>query len=315
MARPLKKGLDYFSLDVDFFEDEKVKKIGCMYGIKGEAVLLKLLCRIYSNGYYIAWDKEAAMLFFRNFFAANDGVTNGLIDGVVSRALEVGLLNADLYKNFGILTSRAIQERYFQAVSRRKQIYLVKEFMLINVDINEDKADIVYLRYDNASQAIVNADINSINVDNNSINVCDNKQSKVNIASKYVHTDINVDNNSVNVCNNTEYSRDEVNRYKSAMDIWQSNIGKVPMGVVADDVLFYLDKVGLKVFKLACEYTNRANPANKQNYVIKVLKNWTDEGIDTVSKAEVNIREHKDKINNIYGKNEEDDRDIKIFEF
>ena len=112
MARPLKRGLDYFSLDVDFFENEKIKILGGMYGIKGEVIWLKLLCCIYRNGYYIEWNKDAAMRFFRNLFAGNDGVSKGLIDCVVSKAVTLGLLNADLYNNFGILTSHSIQERY-----------------------------------------------------------------------------------------------------------------------------------------------------------------------------------------------------------
>ena len=308
MARPLKRGLDYFSLDVDFFEDEKVKKIGCMYGIKGEAVVLKLLCRIYSNGFYIDWDREAAMLFFRNFFAANDGVSNGLIDGIVSRALEVGLFNAGLYKNFGILTARSIQNRYLQAVSRRKNIYLVKEFMLIDVDINEVKANIVYLPYNKQGQAGVNVDINKVNVDTNSINASDNTQSKVNNIHTYIQ-EINADINSVNVDNNVEV-------YKQAMDIWQSNIGKVPMGVVADDMQFYLSKIGLGAFKVACEYTNRGNPDNKQKYVLAVLKNWCDEGVDSAEKAEASIAERISRNKNRYGnqKIENDTTNIKFYE-
>lgn len=304
MARPLKKGLDYFPLDVDFFQDEKVKKLGCLYGVKGEAIWLKLLCYIFSQGFYIAWDKEAAMLFSRNFFANNDGVSNGLVDGVVSRALEVGLLNAGLYKNFGILTSRAIQDRYFQAVSRRKKIYIVEEFMLVNVDINEVKADIVCLPYTKNSQAVENVDINPINVDNNSINASNNTQSKGNNIHTYVRR-VNVDNNSVNVSNNSEL---EIHR--QAMEIWHSNIGKIPAGIVADDMFFYLSKVGIGAFKAACEYTNRGNPDNKQNYVMAVLKNWTDEGIDSEEKAKVNIENRINRNKKKY--DHEDEEPLKM---
>ena len=300
MARPLKRGLDYFSLDVDFFEDEKVNIIGIV-------TILGLLCRIYSNGYYIDWDREAAMLFFRNFFAGNVGVKKGLFDGIVRKALDVGFFNADLYKNFGILTSRSIQSRYLQAVSRRKNIYLVKEFMLIDVDINEVKANIVYLPYNKQGQAGVNVDINRVNVDRNSVNVSNNTQSKVNNIHTYVQ-EINADINSINVDNNVEV-------YKQAMDIWQSNIGKVPMGVVADDMLFYLDKVGIDAFKTACEYTNRGNPDNKQKYVLAVLKNWCDEGVDSAEKAEASIAERISRNQRRYGNQEieNDTTNIKFF--
>ena len=44
MARPNKIGLDYFPLDVDIFEDEKISAISGEFGIKGEITVIKLLC-------------------------------------------------------------------------------------------------------------------------------------------------------------------------------------------------------------------------------------------------------------------------------
>ena len=312
MARPLKRGLDYFSLDVDFFENEKIKILGGMYGIKGEVIWLKLLCCIYRNGYYIEWNKDAARLFSRNFFANNDGVSKGLIDGVVRKVLDLGLLNADLYKNFGILTSHSIQERYLQGVSRRKNIYLVKEFMLVNVDINEIKANIVYLPYNENSQAILDVDNNLINADINSINVCDKTQSKGKEIYTYIRSGINANNNEINARINS-ISPIEQGIYSQAMDVWQNNIGRVPMGVVADDMLFYLDKVGIEAFRLACEYTNRGNPANKQSYVLKVLSNWVSEGVDSATKARASILERLEQNKRTYSKVNEGEAELRYF--
>ena len=56
MARPNKMGLDYFPFDVDFFNDEKIVAISGEFGIKGEIVVIKLLCAIYRNGYFILWN-------------------------------------------------------------------------------------------------------------------------------------------------------------------------------------------------------------------------------------------------------------------
>ena len=41
MARPQKDGLDYFPVDVDFYEDEKVELISAKYGSKGEVLILR----------------------------------------------------------------------------------------------------------------------------------------------------------------------------------------------------------------------------------------------------------------------------------
>ena len=46
MARPNKMGLDYFPFDVDFFNDEKIVAISGEFGIKGEIVVIKLLCDV-----------------------------------------------------------------------------------------------------------------------------------------------------------------------------------------------------------------------------------------------------------------------------
>lgn len=45
MARPNKTGLDYFPLDIDFFDDEKIVAISGEFGIKGEIVAIKRFVR------------------------------------------------------------------------------------------------------------------------------------------------------------------------------------------------------------------------------------------------------------------------------
>ena len=46
-----KKGLDYFPFDTSFFENDKIQFVGALFGMKGENVVIRLLCRIYSPGY------------------------------------------------------------------------------------------------------------------------------------------------------------------------------------------------------------------------------------------------------------------------
>lgn len=55
MARPPKKGLDYFPFDVDFFEKEEIKFLSVECGSVGICALIKLRCNIFRNGYYIDW--------------------------------------------------------------------------------------------------------------------------------------------------------------------------------------------------------------------------------------------------------------------
>ena len=49
MARPIKTGLNYFPLDVDFFDDPKICAVTVEHGIKGQAAAIMLLCAIYRN--------------------------------------------------------------------------------------------------------------------------------------------------------------------------------------------------------------------------------------------------------------------------
>ena len=53
MARPLKKGLEYFPLDVRIFRDEKIRVLSYLAGPLGEIVYIRILTMIYENGYYL----------------------------------------------------------------------------------------------------------------------------------------------------------------------------------------------------------------------------------------------------------------------
>lgn len=153
MARPLKQGLDYFPLDVGFLQDMKVRRIIKSCGASAISVLIWLLGSCYrDDGYYIWWTEDLP------FIVADEiGVTEGCVQEVVKRALQVGFFDAGMKEKHGILTSAGIQKRFLEVTSRRKAAFLRRDFALISV----------------------NVDNNSINVCNNSINVYGNEQSKV----------------------------------------------------------------------------------------------------------------------------------------
>ena len=59
MARPQNDGLKYFSLDTDFFdEDRRVRRMKVRYGRDGLLFYIYLLTRIYRNGYYLRWNED-----------------------------------------------------------------------------------------------------------------------------------------------------------------------------------------------------------------------------------------------------------------
>ena len=59
------KGIQYFPLDVNFFEDDKIAVIINDYGFEAVGVTLKLFSQIYKNGFYMNWN--AGMIRFAKF--------------------------------------------------------------------------------------------------------------------------------------------------------------------------------------------------------------------------------------------------------
>lgn len=115
MPRPVKKGLDYFPLYVDIFENEKVAAISGEFKMKGEVILIKLLCAVYRNGYYYEWSPVNRMNLLRHLPC----VTEPLLQQVVHRLVKWGFFDKTLFYSEKILTSRRIQACYFNLVGRR----------------------------------------------------------------------------------------------------------------------------------------------------------------------------------------------------
>lgn len=110
-----KNGLDYFPFDVDFFEDEKIVCIAGEYGIKGQLIVIRLLCAIYRNGYFIEWNDAVK----KKIIMQVQGVSESLLDQMLNRLLRWEVFNKDLFESVRILTSVGIQKRYFYAARAR----------------------------------------------------------------------------------------------------------------------------------------------------------------------------------------------------
>jgi hypothetical protein len=134
MARPIKQGLDYFPLDVDFFNDEKIEAVSGEFGIKGELIAIKLLCTIYRNGYFTLWNDLTKMKLCKSMA----GVSPELVEQVVLRLVKWGFFNESLFNSDKVLTSSGIQKRFLEATKRRKEDVILVYACInpINVNIN-----------------------------------------------------------------------------------------------------------------------------------------------------------------------------------
>ena len=163
MARPNKTGIDYFPFDVDFFLDEKLQLIEAEFGMKGGYITVRLLCKIYKNGYHYKWGADECLLFAKN--TGVEGVSINNVDEVVKGLLRRGFFDKTVFKSFNVLTSKGIQRRYVQATAERKEVEINPDYWLIELPKNVPKK--------------VNPPTNEVNRSNNSVNRSKSTQSIV----------------------------------------------------------------------------------------------------------------------------------------
>lgn len=131
MARPRKQGLDYFTLDCQL--DEKMRLIQAQFGLKGFALVVKLLQKIYGEyGYYCEWTEDVKLMFIaENFGASKEGAN--FVAEVLKACIKRGIFSEDLFDKYSILTSSGIQKRFADAVKKREQVEMEKAYLLIKV--------------------------------------------------------------------------------------------------------------------------------------------------------------------------------------
>lgn len=135
MARTIKKGLDYFPFDVDFFQDIRIRKLIKYQGGKAVTVYALLLCTIYKNGYYAEWDKELPFII-----SEQSGYTEAYIQEVIECCMNIGLLSKELFESANVLTSKGIQERYRNICKASRRSGVIKEFNLLPAEEQEAQA-------------------------------------------------------------------------------------------------------------------------------------------------------------------------------
>ena len=149
MARPIKPGLDYFPLDWDIDEDDKICLIAAEVGELAFGRLIKLLAKIYHDGgYYKKWDEETEMLF-----ATRKGIPLEELRILIHTALKRDIFDPGIYGKYRILTSAGIQKRYIEVVKKRKEVFIISELYLLgNKPPINDRITLI-----NAPETLVNS--------------------------------------------------------------------------------------------------------------------------------------------------------------
>ncbi len=260
MARPQKVGVEYFPLDVDIDQDDKVAMVEALHGVEGFGVIIKLLMKIYKEGYYYEWTEREQILFSKRV-----NVDINRVNVIINDSIKWGLFDKSLFVEYEILTSKGIQARYLEIVKRRTRVEFVHEFMLIPLDLVENLKNIVIV------------DINGVNVDINLENVDISTQSKV---KERKEKESILNNNIEN--SGSSYPQKPVDKSKDeklskiATAFEQNGFGTIS-GIVKDELVGLLDEFSpewiIEAFKIAVK-------ANKRtlNYVEGILNNWRAQG-------------------------------------
>ena len=134
MARPRKEGAAYFSLDVDFFSDKKIKILKARYGADGVTLYIYLLCEIYKNGYYLEVDDD-----FQFIISDDLNMNCDKVKQIMTFLLERSLFERKLFQSDAVLTSAGIQRRFQLMVKSRasKNPIQIKDYWLLSEEETE----------------------------------------------------------------------------------------------------------------------------------------------------------------------------------
>ena len=141
-------GINYFPVGVNFMEENAMEVIEAKYGIKGPAIVLKLLCKIYKEGYFIRWDEEQCLIFANK---AGREVQAAEVQGIIEILFIKGIMDKNSYLENGILTSENIQKVWMEATKRRKRELSELPYLMVKTEKENDKPEKESGKPDNAS--------------------------------------------------------------------------------------------------------------------------------------------------------------------
>ena len=176
-------GINYFPMGVNFMEENAMEVIEAKYGIKGPAIVLKLLCKIYKEGYFIRWDEEQCLIFANK---AGREVQAEEVQGIIEILFIKGILDRNSYLENGILTSENIQKVWLEATKRRKRELSELPYLIVKPEKENGKPDTPSITQEIQQPELFKGKKTPVNPKNvvhhvavDAKNACDSRQSKV----------------------------------------------------------------------------------------------------------------------------------------
>ena len=176
-------GINYFPMGVNFMEENAMEVIEAKYGIKGPSIVLKLLCKIYKEGYFIRWDEEQCLIFANK---AGREVQAEEVQGIIEILFIKGILDRNSYLENGILTSENIQKVWLEATKRRKRELSELPYLIVKPEKENRKPDTPSITQEIQQPELFKGEKTPVNPKNvvhhvavDAKNACNSGQSKV----------------------------------------------------------------------------------------------------------------------------------------
>ena len=170
-------------MGVNFMEENAMEVIEAKYGIKGPAIVLKLLCKIYKEGYFIRWDEEQCLIFANK---AGREVQAEEVQGIIEILFIKGILDRNSYLENGILTSENIQKVWLEATKRRKRELSELPYLIVKPEKENGKPDTPSITQEIQQPELFKGEKTPVNPKNvvhhvavDAKNACNSGQSKV----------------------------------------------------------------------------------------------------------------------------------------
>lgn len=145
MARPAKKGLDYYPSDTSRRNDFKIMDLLNQYGPLGYTIYDFCLQYVYENGYFLDVPLQQVCLTLCRDIGAKWVKNKNLVGQVIDYCADIGLFDKDLLRQ-NVMTSVGIQRRYASVTVRNKV----------------DKSKFWLLGKENCEAALINAPKNGV---------------------------------------------------------------------------------------------------------------------------------------------------------
>ena len=163
MARPAKKGLDYYPSDTNRRNDFKIMDLLNQYGPLGYTIYDFCLQYIYENGYFLDVPLQQVCLTLCRDIGAKWVKNKNLVGQVIDYCADIGLFDKDLLRQ-NVMTSVGIQRRYASVTVRNKV----------------DKSKFWLLGKENCEAALINAPKNGVSATETEVSATNMPQIKEN---------------------------------------------------------------------------------------------------------------------------------------